>query len=257
MTNETSMHEIIAPETFHKIEGVKDDKREWEDQAWSDLCALINDDDYSQTIYGYFPVHILWDLSSTTKYGENIYGDSIVDTGQIYGKQAAGVLIVSRTEIVLQARKGISQKFPSYPPILSKGGLFDMALSIFAQTKVIALSIYDKDLSLRIPLDDLAISVQSHVSLRDAVAIQHPEVGYLRLEGVFTGHDAEIVKMIRAAQKELQHQERQKLVQSMVKSLSSEEMAKEVAALSSLRELNPEAYEIAVQAIMKKYAGDG
>ncbi|MEZ4663566.1 MAG: hypothetical protein R2911_38990 [Caldilineaceae bacterium] len=73
--------------------------------------------------------------------------------------------------------------------------------------------------------------------------------------GLFIGHEAEIVKMIRAVQKKVQRQEQQRLMQNMLENFSSEEMAKEVEAISSLRELNPQAYEMAMRAIVQKYGG--
>ncbi len=61
--------------------------------------------------------------------------------------------------------------------------------------------------------------------------------------------------MVRAAQKEFHRQEQQEMTQMLADNLAGTELGKEVAALAALRELNPEAYEIAVQAIMKKYTG--
>lgn len=255
MTNETDEQDIAVPETFHKMTGAKGNFRGWEDQAWNDFLSVLNDEEYPHYIYGYFPVYILWDLDSTTRYGSNIYNDATIDTGQIYGKQASGVLIISDGEIVLQARKHISQKFPAYPPILSGGGLMNIVLSGLAQKKVIALTIYPQDFGLQIPLDELSVGVQSHVSLRNAVAVQHPEVGSLRVESLFTGDNAEIVKMIRAVQRKVQRQTQQNLMQAVANQVISEEMQQELAAIASLRELNEEAYEAAVQAIVKKYGG--
>jgi len=255
MNNESSQREICAPEKYYKTTGVKGKSRGLEDQAWTDLCELINDETYPHEVYGYFPVYILWDLSSTTSYGKNIYENATIDNGQIYGKQASGSLIVCGQEIILQAKKNISDKYPAYPFILSRKGMFNVLLSGLAEKKVIALTTYNENFSLRIPLEDLAVGLQSHVSLRTAVAVQHPEIGSLRIEQLFNGDNTEIVQMIRAAQKEMVRQARQQVMATMVNNISSPEMTQELEAISSLRELNPSAYETAAQAIMKKYVG--
>jgi hypothetical protein len=246
---------LVAPETFYKATGTNDKFREFEDQAWSDMRALLNDENYKSTIYGYFLVYFLWDLSSTTQYGKSTFGDNMVDRGQVHGKQASGALIVTATELIFQAHKTITQKYPVYPSIFSKKGLINVFLSSMADTKVIDLAPYPQDITLRIPLDDLQFSVQSHTQLRDAVAINHPEIGYMRIEGHFTGDTGEIAKLIRAVQKEFYRQQQQALVQGMMDGVSSEKMAKEIEAVASLQTLNPEAYEVAVQAIMKKFSG--
>ncbi len=253
---QTETQPLVAPETFYKATGTSDKFREFEDQAWSDMSALLNDKRYKPTIYGYFLVCLLWDLRSTTQYGKSTFGDNIVDRGQIHGKQASGSLIVTGTELIIQARKAITQKSPAYPPIFSGKGLVSVFLSSMADSKVIDLAPYPQDITLRIPLDDLQFAVQSHSQLRDAVAVNHPGIGQLRIEGHFNGDTPEIAKLIRAVQKEFYRQQQQALMQSMVSGLSSEKMAKEIEAIASLRELNPEAYEVAVQAIMERYVGN-
>ncbi len=244
---------ITVPDTYHKVTGVKDTHRQLEDQAWSDLCELIDNKEYPFEIYGYFLVYFLWNISSSTQYGKSIIGDNIVDQGQIYGEQAAGSLIVTTKEIILQAHHPISKHFPAYPPVLSKGGLVNMFLSGLVDKKVIALNIYPKDITLRIPLEGLRLAIQSHVSLRDAVAIEHPEVGYLRIEQHFTDDNGKIAQMIRAAQNELHRQEHEETMQQMVAQLTAEGMEQELKTIAPLRELNLDAYESARQAIMKKY----
>jgi len=250
---QTETQAVVAPHTFNKATGTSDKYRELEDQAWADLCALVDDKCYRPEIYGYFPAYLLWDLNSTTQYGKSTFGDNVVDRGQIHGKQASGSLIVTGTELIFQARKAITQEYPAYPPIFSGRGLVSVFLSSMADTKVVDLAPYPQDITLHIPLDDLQFAVQSHSQLRDAVAVNHPEIGYLRIEGHFNDSAPEIVKLIQAVQKEYYRQQQQALIQSMVNGTSSGKMSKEIEVIASLRELNPEAYEVAVQAIMKKY----
>ena len=250
---ESETQTLVVPKTFNKVTGTSDKYRGLEDQAWTDLCALIDDKSYKSTIYGYFPAYFLWDLRSTTQYGKSTFSDNVVDRGQIHGKQASGSLIVTGSELIMQARKAISQKYSSYPPMFSGKGLVNVFLSSMADTKVVDLTPYPQDITLRIPLDDLQFALQSHPRLRDAVAVNHPEIGHLRIEGHFNGDTGEIAKLIRAVQKEYYRQQQQAAMQRLLDGQSSEKMAKEIEAIASLQALNPAAYEVAVQAIMKKY----
>lgn len=96
MSDETQSQPLVAPETFHKVEGTSDKYRQLTDQAWADMTSLLVDENYTSAIFGYFPVYFLWNLRSTSRLGKSMIGDTITEQGQIHGQQASGkVLLLS------------------------------------------------------------------------------------------------------------------------------------------------------------------
>ena len=180
---------IKEPERYSKITGTSGTFQALEDQGWDDFCAIL-DSNYDPDIFGYFPVYFLWGLRGTSRLQEGFVKGTVYEGGEIRGKQVSGILVITERELILIAKKAISEKHPRYPPLFSVDGLFRLAISALGSKKTKDFSIHKKDAEFRLPMKGLRASIQAHKQLGNKIYLIHPTSEAILVDSLFTDGEA-------------------------------------------------------------------